>query len=109
MNKIIYHAFLKRNAYNATGLRKVAIEYQEGMTIKKVSEILGLAEVGLVILNGVLAEKVIPLKMGIVLKYIPLLGEVDRFSSIMKKLLFNYRLQGGQVDYDQQNYIQYSV
>lgn len=74
MIKVIYHASLKRNARNVIGLINTNVEYQDGMTIKKLSEILDLDEVGLVILNGGLVRESVIIKDGDRVEIHPFVG-----------------------------------
>jgi len=74
MIKVIYHAALKRNAHDVKGIRNTAIKHQEGMTIKNISEILGLDEVGLVILNGTLTRENAIVKDGDCVEMHPFVG-----------------------------------
>lgn len=74
MIKVIYHASLRRNAHNVKGLTKATIEHQEGMTIKKISQILDLVEVGLLIHNGVLARESAFVKDGDCIEIHPFVG-----------------------------------
>lgn len=57
MVEVIYHAALKRGIQSPRGILTTKIEYHPGVTPKKISEDLGLEEVGIVMVNGKLARE----------------------------------------------------
>lgn len=74
MIKVVYHTSLKKNARIVIGLSKASIEHREGMTIKEISQILDLHEVGLVILNGTLVRESAVIKDGDYIEIHPFVG-----------------------------------